>query len=932
MRTKVHPTDDSILNLLSNIEGVIGDYVNNYPGKNRADQNPRWLEDWFVARSNYFLQHHEQLEISSTDLDGALADIVKKQVSVVKRPATIVSLWPHYFRGFRNPPDPINLSGRLVVIDGQNSSGKTSLAESFEWLLTGQLVRRCFSDLGDAEELESCIGNQLRPEDEATWVEAQFFTSSGEPIKIKRVLVRDYGKEKSSMAESEFFINDKPLNRQEEENFLNELIAGIPPVLMQHSLRTFVLSTPRDRREYFECLLRLDEIAELIEKTVIGDARLDEFPSSLGSLAWKAWEDLKDKVTPEVRKKIKRIEQSPRESLTPDIKTALTNIAHESFGITTDAMFSIDEVKREIESVQQQKRAKSFPLLENLRPKKVIDPQLLDLFAEKSTEQYFSDLEKRHQELLKANQVAGQVGAAQLLVSQALEQLSKIGVITEGTENQPCPLCEYDTPTLSQQRINEIRSWGPIRNALQAAQGEYSLIVGNLKTRLDGLITARMGLIPDVPDENDWTDALKSTSDLIKEAASSCLLALKDCIEKIHNFDNASQDINTALSGEAPLEDIEKVRKYATTLNASLGIVIDRARDYQVSFTALEKIVGQEAREDSEYNFREVWLLLVNNVEGLASDILWEQSKRNAKDELERIRKFLLATRDKIIESRRNAFSDGMTSIWGKLRSDRYSAFNRLFIPPAKGRGLPLEIQVKAILDDGTQQKEVDALRVFSESQINILGIAAFSTRSKMLGHRLIILDDPVQSMDEEHFKTFVNQLLPELLGEDGQVIILTHNDMFARELSYSWADKDVDFYITMSIEHRRKQGCVVEEGNRRVHERLEQAEKFAENGDLEKAWIAVRRSLERFYTLIRIKYGDPGFDHFSWRNSTGEDMWNQGVGCILENKGADTKRLKDILVMTAAAAHDKKPCGKTDLFNSTQYIRGLAQNLKVAG
>ncbi|MBL0347275.1 MAG: AAA family ATPase [Anaerolineales bacterium] len=44
--------------------------------------------------------------------------------------------------------DPINLTGKLIVIDGRNSSGKTSLAEAFEWLLSGQLIRR---SLGDRE-------------------------------------------------------------------------------------------------------------------------------------------------------------------------------------------------------------------------------------------------------------------------------------------------------------------------------------------------------------------------------------------------------------------------------------------------------------------------------------------------------------------------------------------------------------------------------------------------------------------------------------------------------------------------------------------------------------------------------------------------------------------------------------------------------------
>jgi hypothetical protein len=184
--------------------------------------------------------------------------------------------------------------------------------------------------------------------------------------------------------------------------------------------------------------------------------------------------------------------------------------------------------------------------------------------------------------------------------------------------------------------------------------------------------------------------------------------------------------------------------------------------------------------------------------------------------------------------------------------------------------------------------------------------------------------------MDEDHFKTFVEQLLPELLGDDGQVIVLTHNDMFARDLSYSWAEKAPDFFITMAIDHRRKQGCVIQEGNRRVFERLDLAEKYAENGDFTNAWITIRKAIERFYTLVRIKYGSSGFDHLSWRNSTGEDMFNQGAGAILQAKGVDTNKLKEILSMTAAAAHDKEPYGITDLNGSIMFIHSTAVELKI--
>lgn len=933
MNDYVHPTGDQVLNVLSNVEGIIGKYVRHYPGKERTDVNPKWVENWFVERAKHYLESPRLDEISSIDLDELLADVVKRQVSIVKQPATLLSIWPHYFRGFRSLPDPINLAGKLIVVEGRNSSGKTSLAEAFEWLLSGQLVRRCLNDMGDSKELESCIGYQLIPDDEQTWVEAEFLVSEGEVIKIRRVLTQDYGCEKGSLADSDFYLDGRLLSRDEEEIFLDNLLAGIPPVLMQHSLRTFVLSTPRQRRDYFERLLRLDEIADLIEKSVVGDARLSEFPSALGSVSWKAWENLKNQVQPDSRKALRKVEQAGRASIVADTESALLQLARTQFGIT-DTSLNFEETKRVIESAQQQKREKSFPLLENLRPRRVIDPYIRTLFLENDIVQSLPALEEDHKAVVSTKKAVEKIGTAQILIVQTLEELSKLGVIIETPDNQICPLCEYSSPTLSSQRVSEIRSWQPIQEAAQEAEQKYSALLEEIKSTVNEIALVRAGLIPNSPHDSEWSEALlDGISEPIKESVAECKKVLWDCITNITNFDETIRLLATLLSEDGEPLDIAQLSSQISQLVDSLPVVIDKAHEYLDAFSALENVVGKQAREDPDYYLREVWLSLGGSIDSLTSDFLWEQAKKKAQTEIERIRQFLISTRDRLIEARRIAFSDGMTAIWGKLRSDKYSTFSRLFIPPARGKGLPLEIEVKAILDDGIQKKEVDALRVFSESQINILGIAAFATRSKLIGHRLIVLDDPVQSMDEEHFKTFCSQLLPELIGENGQVIILTHNETFARELSFSWDDKDDDYYVTMSIDHTRKLGCTVEEGSRRVSERLKRADKYVENGDLEKAWLAVRRAVERLYTLIRIKHGEEGFDHLSWRNATAEDMWKQGVKDIVSAKAPDaTRRLEEIVAMTAAAAHDKRPYGATDLTNATSFMRQLVPKLRIGG
>ena len=299
--------------------------------------------------------------------------------------------------------------------------------------------------------------------------------------------------------------------------------------------------------------------------------------------------------------------------------------------------------------------------------------------------------------------------------------------------------------------------------------------------------------------------------------------------------------------------------------------------------------------------------------------------------DLQQIRESLISFRQQFLETKRVMFNDGIVEIWSALRKDRYSSFSKLHIPPPRGRGFPIGIELKALLDDKSSRREVDALRVFSESQVNALGVAAFVTRAKLLGHKILVFDDPVQSMDEEHFKTFARDLIQYVLNQGFQVILLTHNEVFARDVSHFHFE--CSNYVTMSIRHSRNEGSVVEEGNRRVAERLKLAEHKLDQGLFDQAWYYIRLALERLYTICYTKYGPTDFKPESWQHQTAEHMWNSGAsGVILSKLPNSGSRLKDILEMTTAGAHDTSSSGETDIRDSLLYLRNILSDLKVGG
>ena len=91
-----------------------------------------------------------------------------------------------------------------------------------------------------------------------------------------------------------------------------------------------------------------------------------------------------------------------------------------------------------------------------------------------------------------------------------------------------------------------------------------------------------------------------------------------------------------------------------------------------------------------------------------------------------------------------------------------------------------------------------------------------------------------------------------------------------------------------------------------------------------------MRLAVERMYTLTF----DRAYDDFnceSWRGLTAEDMWNRGVEEIVIEKAPDmSERLREILRLTVAGAHDKAATSETDLVDAVNDLRGLLDPLRL--
>lgn len=465
-----HQSTDEFLDIISTSSGVISDFVKIFPGKDFVGEDPKWIENWFEGRINHYFSggksgkfnvqtHVQNIEQRCDQLN---------QLDIHK--GCIKSIRPNYFRGFKNLSSPVSFQGDLIVIHGKNSTGKTSLAEAFEWCLTGELIRRKSNLCGDPTELENCISHQLKPEGEETWVEISFQVED-DIFVIKRLLVRDYGKNSTSGSESKFFVNKAELNQDEEKEFLDTYFAGVPPILMQHSLGLFVKSSSTARRDYFERLLRLDELTYLIEKAVIGKPRLSEFPYADDSQKMVLWEKFSESVSEKSRKDLKNIEKASEKEFINKFNKILLEVGHSEFQGILEGKEDLTQLILKIKEVQAKSRQKQLPLFGQIKPRETIDSNFKEIFSKDRIKILVDNFQDSYSKLETSKSAAKSIGEAQLAISKSVQVLVESGLINKSLQNQLCPICE--TGSLLKKRIALITSWQPIQEAVSSAKSSF---------------------------------------------------------------------------------------------------------------------------------------------------------------------------------------------------------------------------------------------------------------------------------------------------------------------------------------------------------------------------------------------------------------------------------------------------------------------------
>ena len=84
-----------------------------------------------------------------------------------------------------------------------------------------------------------------------------------------------------------------------------------------------------------------------------------------------------------------------------------------------------------------------------------------------------------------------------------------------------------------------------------------------------------------------------------------------------------------------------------------------------------------------------------------------------------------------------------------------------------------------------TFAKTMPAATNLSTSQLNCVGLSVYLACATRMGtpFKTLLIDDPVQSMDDEHTEAFKKQVIDKLLNDGHHVIVLTHMRLLADDI-----------------------------------------------------------------------------------------------------------------------------------------------------
>jgi energy-coupling factor transporter ATP-binding protein EcfA2 len=701
------------------------------------------------------------------------------------------------FRGYPSRAEVV-LSGDVVLLAGENGTGKTSLTEAFEWALFGSIVRKERSKTRGEYQGSSWIRSVHAPDGLETFAEVTL-VKDGQPHVVRRVLVT---------GGTELTIDGVPAQDVRALGLRTE--DAFRPFLGQCEIQALIDSEQQSRWEQLSAILGFAAFGQLRERLqrlrtdTDGDERVKR---------------LRDRVTRAVQ------------PLTPSGSDPLAQAPEELreraagfLGLVDDKSWGIlrERAQKELDALLVKDRRP--PGLEAL----VVGAESLAMPVNRASDaiQRLVGHAAEHRRWHEANQRSS-------FASQGLE-------LIDPQHPKVCPFC--DNATLDSDRVRDLRAAASDASTTAPVdprgtlRDEMATLVGLGPLNTDAVVLLLEALNGSAEDEKlRDAQAEQAVLDEVRGRARR----LTDATVATYEAASRPRGDETALQGMVTelVTTIEEISQRHSALRAQLDAL---------SLGLTSRFSGLAESDKARMAALQKAILLAEN--GPAVEAAWRL--RRYQEQLKLLVSELEVAEKSRMASALQTLSGDIARYYEELSPGHHIKISGISVRDTKRR--------QAALAATSHGKAVNPVTMFSEAEGNCLGLSLyFSQRvDRNPSWSMIMLDDPVQSMDQGHEEGLINLLAR--ISRDHQIVVMTHARRFASQVEAQFSA--VSSFTKYTFERGTGPDPQIALAEGRLDELLNYAQANAE-GELarrESCAGAVRKAVERFCREVGVATETP--------------------------------------------------------------------------
>ena len=673
------------------------------------------------------------------------------------------------FRGF-NSPRTIDFGATLTLISAPNSHGKTSIIEALEFLLYGQTSKVESADSKD-EYKDSYLNRHYRSPDPA-YIEGRFVDELGNEV-VLRTEINATG--------TKLFINGK---QTENWPFSQELSRSAKPFVVQHALKKLLLAAPSERFQGFAQILGLGDV--------------DKAQQALVNLCTK-----------------------PEAHLPPEAKRLLTELLVfdgrlKSQKETAAIAKLLAQGSTKIGDAYDKLNARASQLLGKKVAPQLLSSALVDLRNAAAAKVYSGSVAIKALTTVEQQRLSvarGQIEAAagsdflqrysRLALGDVSDRLRKefmfLGLGIELTDEKPesCPFCEQTITSQVHQHAKARKSalaekvgsgpdLGTLRVQTSASLKELAESIATHST----LLAARS---TDVVNANKPESAKKIQALFGKgnEHALMLIAAAGAAIGNSHSglavaaakIKRAIEVCEDAIHRKAEqLAQVEAVILAADEYLSSADTYTRKLEEVVPTLEEPSRLLQQAV--DAQAGTTELSLLI--EVLAKRTDIHRAVRIRETLDSLSELKRSVAQAVGQTME---DAFSKELTGAvmgwYKKIRTTGDPDVHFSGFAMEKTKGGDFKSRKVRVAAESYGVELASAVSSLSESKLNALGLCmSIASALRAPGPwKFLMLDDPVQSWDNDHEVQFI-EILRELAEKQGkQIVLMSHRDSWFNEV-----------------------------------------------------------------------------------------------------------------------------------------------------